>query len=62
MSKNRYESKTIDGKKQRLHRYIMQEKLGRQLEIYEHVYHLNGDPKDNNIENLVLITKKYEGK
>jgi hypothetical protein len=59
MSKNRYEYKTINGKKQRLHRHIMEEHLGRPLAQNEHIYHLNGDPHDNRLENLVMITKKF---
>ncbi len=58
MSNNKYEYKTLNGKKNRLHRHIMQEHLGRQLESHEFVYHINGDSLDNSLENLVLITKK----
>lgn len=58
MSRNKYQYKTIDGKKKRLHRHIMEERLGRVLESFEHVYHLNGDSEDNSIENLVVIVKK----
>ncbi len=58
MSKKNYEYKTINGKKDRVHRHIMEEFLGRELEPHEHVYHLNGNSLDNRIENLVLITKK----
>lgn len=57
MSLNTYSHKTINGKKQRMHRHIMEEHLGRPLEPAEHVYHLNGDSKDNRIENLTVITK-----
>lgn len=58
MSRNKYAYKTIDGKKKRIHRHIMEEQLGRVLKNNEHVYHLNGNPEDNSIENLVVITKK----
>lgn len=58
MSKNIYPTMRINGKKYRVHRYVMQEFLGRALESYEHVYHKDGDPKNNSIENLVLIIKK----
>ena len=57
MSRNTYPHKTIKGVKKRLHRHIMEEHLGRLLESNEHVYHLNGDPKDNRLENLVVIKK-----
>lgn len=57
MSKNTYPHKTINGIKKRLHRHIMEDYLGRQLDPNEHVYHLNGDSRDNRIENLTVIRK-----
>ncbi len=62
MSKNVYPHKTINGIKKRLHRHVMEDHLGRMLEPNEHVYHLNGDPNDNSIENLVVIVKKQYSK
>lgn len=38
----------------------MEDHLGRSLEPWEHVYHMNGDSSDNRIENLVLIKKNYK--
>jgi len=58
MSKNFYHHKTIKGIKKTVHRHVMEEHLGRSLEPTEHVYHVNGDSKDNRIENLVIINKK----
>jgi len=58
MSKNKYSYKAINGIKKRIHRYRMEEHLGRLLEPNEHVYHINGDSMDNRIENLIVITKK----
>lgn len=58
MGKYTYPHKTINGVKKRLHRHVMEEHLGRMLEPNEHVYHLNADPTDNRIENLVIIQKK----
>ncbi len=52
-----YPCKTINGMKKRLHRHVIEQYLGRTLESNEHVYHLNGDPMDNRIENLVVIQK-----
>jgi hypothetical protein len=57
MSKYKYPYMTINGKKKRLHRHVMESHLGRLLESYEHVYHINGDCFDNRIENLIIIKK-----
>lgn len=59
---SKYQYQTINGKKDRVHRHVMSEHINRPLMSHEHVYHLNGDHFDNRIENLVLITKKCEGK
>lgn len=37
----------------------MEEHLGRELDQDEHVYHLNGNSKDNRLENLVVVKKTY---
>ena len=55
--KPNYPCKTIGGVKDRVHRHLMQESLGRALEKNEHVYHINGDPFDNRLENLVVVKK-----
>lgn len=60
MSKNFYPHKTIKGVKKTVHRHVMEEHLGRALEPHEHVYHINGDSRDNRIENLIVITKNYK--
>jgi hypothetical protein len=38
-------------------RKIMQDHLGRPLSLSEVVHHINGDPKDDRIENLQLMTR-----
>ena len=44
-----------DGKKVRAHRWIMEQHLGRKLPPNEHVHHINKDPLDNRIENLIVM-------
>ncbi len=40
-----------------LHREIMEQHIGRQLNSNEHIHHYNGLPRDNRIENLAIVTK-----
>lgn len=59
MSNNAYSHRTIKGVKKSLHRHVMEEHLGRELNPDEHVYHLNGNSGDNRLENLVVVKKTY---
>jgi hypothetical protein len=43
------------GKKVRAHRWLMEQHLGRTLDLHEHVHHINGNPLDNRLENLVVL-------
>ena len=58
MSKVKYPHKTINGIKKTVHRHVMEDHLGRLLESNEHVYHKDGDSLNNDIDNLIVITKK----
>ncbi len=51
-----YKTTTVDGKQVRVHRYVMEQHLGRKLESWEHVHHINGDPHDNRLENLAVLS------
>lgn len=42
------------------HRLVMEQHIGRYLEPGEVVHHLNGNPSDNRIENLVLFANQSE--
>lgn len=49
-----------DGKHKRTQsypRYLMEQHLGRSLESWEEVDHINNDPTDDRIENFQLLTK-----
>lgn len=50
--------KTINGKRIQLHRYIMEQHLGRKLSVHEIVHHKNNDCNDNHIDNLQLMTSE----
>ena len=48
---------TIDGRRIRKHRYVMEQYLGRKLHESEIVHHRNEDRKDNRIENLEILSR-----
>lgn len=60
-----YNTETKEKKTQTYPRYLMEQHLGRKLEDWEQVDHINGDPTDDRIENFQLLsaadnTRKYK--
>jgi hypothetical protein len=46
-----------DGRRIMIHRYLMEVHLGRRLERKEEVDHINGNRRDNRLENLRVLSK-----
>lgn len=55
INKQGYLETTMRREKFLQHRWIMEKHLGRKLTNKEFVHHLNGNKKDNNINNLIIL-------
>jgi len=51
---------TENGKRKYLHRHIMEQFLGRELQGEENIHHVNHNRSDNRIENLKLYKTRSE--
>lgn len=54
---NPYKRTTYNGRHIDEHRKVMEQHLGRKLESWEIVHHINGNKRDNRIENLQVMTQ-----
>lgn len=53
-----YILKLINPRKyKQIHRIIFEKSIGRELTSKEEVHHINGNKKDNRIENIMVLTK-----
>lgn len=59
---NEYAAFKLQGRKVDIHRFLMEGRLGRKLHRWEVVHHINGDKKDNRIENLQVMTLAEHGR
>lgn len=60
--KARYRQKLLpDGTRMLEHRWVVEQHLGRRLESWERVHHINHDRLDNRIENLEVVTSAEHG-
>ena len=57
-----YKRTTYNGKPIDEHRKVMEIYLGRKLESWEIVHHINGNKRDNRIENLRVMTQNEHNK
>lgn len=57
-----YKRTTYKGKPIDEHRKVMEQYLGRKLESWEIVHHINGNKRDNRIENLQVMTQAEHNK
>ena len=62
IDKRGYKRISANGKECFEHRYIMEQYLGRKLTSNEEVHHLDGNKINNNISNLIVLSKSDHAK
>lgn len=60
--KDGYVRISVNGKRKYLHRILMEQKIGRELNSNEHVHHKDLDNQNNHIDNLELIINEDHSK
>ncbi len=60
--KRKYVVIRVDGKQVREHRFVVEQHLGRKLTKNEHIHHINGNPQDNRLENLQVLSNSEHQK
>lgn len=58
--KDGYYRVTVNGKRMLKHRYILEQHLGRELKSGEVVHHIDHNPSNNELENLMLFSSHSE--
>jgi hypothetical protein len=55
-SSKKYKTIKVDGKWVREHRWLMEQRLGRKLEKWEQVHHIDGNHLNNDLSNLEVLS------
>lgn len=58
----KYKVIKVNGKSKDEHRHIMEQHLNKKLNYNETIHHINGNGKDNRIENLEIISRSQHTK
>lgn len=61
-SNNKYVSVKVNGKFVHAHRALAEEVLGRKLTTNEVVHHMDDNPKNNSVENLIVLSRTWHGR